>query len=226
MEGLEGFLFSFFNLEVMARYWPAVAQGFLLTVILAGLIIVTGLVSGVLLACLRSLGIRPLNWTLIVVVDLFRALPPLVVIMLLFFGLPTVGVNFSGFAATWLALSLILMSFAEEVCWAGITAVSRGQWEAARSTGLGFVAALRLVVLPQALRMAIPPLTSRAISITKGTALGSAVGVSEILGAAQSAMAFSSNPSPLTLGAIAYAILFTPMIAVGRWIEGRYSWKR
>jgi polar amino acid transport system permease protein len=226
MTGLEGFLFSFFNLRVMATYWPRVLEGLGLTVLLAVLILVAGLALGLLLAVIRAFGIRPLNWLIIFVVDLFRALPPLVIIMLLFFGLPSVGLSMSGFAATWLSLTLVLMAFSEEVYWAGITAIPKGQWEAARSTGLGFLQTLRFVVLPQAIRMTIPPLTNRAISITKGTALGSVVGVSEILGASQSAMSFSSNPSPLTLGAIAYVILFLPLVGLGRWVETRFAWKR
>ncbi|MBR0650825.1 amino acid ABC transporter permease [Roseomonas terrae] len=223
---MDGFIFSFFNLRVMVEYLPDIAAGFLLTVVLAVLVVISGLAAGLSLAVLRSFGVRPLNWLIIFTVDLFRALPSLVIIMLLFFGLPTAGISMSGFTATWLSLTLVLMSFSEEIFWAGITAVQKGQWEAARSTGLGYLGTLRLVVLPQAIRMTIPPLTNRAISITKGTALGSVVGVSEILGSAQSAMAFSSNPSPLTLGAIAYLILFVPMIGLGRWIEARFAWRR
>ncbi|EHL96613.1 putative glutamine ABC transporter permease protein GlnM [Acetobacteraceae bacterium AT-5844] len=226
MSGFENFVFSFFNLKVMAQYLPQVAQGFVLTVLLAVLIVIAGLASGLALALIRSFGIRPLNWLIIFVVDLFRALPPLVIIVLLFFGLPAAGMSLSGFAATWLSLTLVLMAFSEEIFWAGITSVHKGQWEAARSTGLTFVQTLRHVVVPQALRITIPPLTNRTIAITKGTALGSVVGVSEILGASQSAMAFSANPSPLMLGAIAYLILFIPVVAFGRWVESRFAWKR
>ncbi|MXP62952.1 amino acid ABC transporter permease [Roseomonas sp. M0104] len=226
MGGFESFLFSFFNLKVMATYLPLVAKGFGLTVVLALLIVACGLSLGLLLAVVRSFGLRVLNWGIIFVVDLFRALPPLVIIVLLFFGLPAAGITVSGFAATWLSLTLVLMAFAEEIYWAGITAVPKGQWEAARSTGLGFLQTLRLVVLPQALRITIPPLTNRTIAITKGTALGSVVGVAEILGASQSAMSFSANPSALTLGAIAYLILFIPVVALGRWVETRFAWKR
>jgi polar amino acid transport system permease protein len=82
------------------------------------------------------------------------------------------------------------------------------------------------VVLPQALRITIPPLTNRTIAITKGTALGSVVAVSEILGQASSAVSNSYNPSPLTLGAAAYVLLFLPVVVLGRWIEKRYAWKR
>jgi len=207
---------------VMARYLPAIGQGFVVTVELAALVVLTGLSTGLGLALARSFGIRILNWLIVFLVDLFRALPPLVLIVLIYFGLPDAGVVPSGFVATWASLSLVLMAFAEEIFWAGLQAVPRGQWEAARSTGLGFAAALVWVVLPQALRITIPPLTNRTIAITKGTSLGSVVAVSEILSQASSAVSFSSNPSPLTLGAAAYLLLFLPVVVLGRWIEARF----
>ena len=219
--GLDGFVFSFLNVSVMARYLPRIVEGLGVTVLLAALVVVAGLTLGLALALVRALRVRPLNWLIVFAVDLFRALPPLVIIMLLFFGLPSVGLSMDGFSATWLSLTLVLAAFSEEIFWAGITAVPRGQWEAARSTGLGFGQTLRHVVLPQAMRLAVPPLTNRTVAITKGTALASVVGVSEILGAAQSAVSFSGNPSPLTLGAIAYLLLFTPVVAFGRWVERR-----
>ena len=107
-----------------------------------------------------------------------------------------------------------------------ITSIAKGQWEAARSTGLSYGQTLMNVVLPQALRLTIPPLTNRTIAITKGTALGTVVAVSEILGMASSAVSNSYNPSPLTLGAGAYLILFFPMVVLGRWLETRMRWKR
>ena len=220
------FLDSFFNLRVAAEYLPKIIDGFWLTIILAGCIILTGVAAGLALAVVRSFAIRPLNWVIIFLVDLFRALPPLVIIALLYFGLPAAGLSLSGFTAAWLSLSLVLMAFTEEIFWAGITAVPRGQWEAARSTGLGFLQTLRMVVLPQALRMVIPPLTNRTIAITKGTALASVVAVQEILGAAQAGVSFSFNPTPLTLGALAYVVLFFPVVILGRWVETRFAWKR
>jgi polar amino acid transport system permease protein len=123
-------------------------------------------------------------------------------------------------------MSLVLAAFAEEIFWAGILAVPRGQWEAARSTGLTFGQALLFVVVPHAVRLTVPPLTNRAIAITKGTALGSVVGVQEILSQATTAQSFAGNPSPLTLGAVAYLLLFVPFVVLGRWIETRFAWKR
>ena len=226
MTNWDRFVETFFNAKVMAKYLPDIAHGMLITVELAALVIVTGLLTGLALALLRSLGFRPLNLLIVFVVDLFRALPPLVIIVFIYFGLPAVEVSPSGFISTWLSLALVLMAFSEEIFWAGITSIHKGQWEAARSTGLSYGQTLIHVVLPQAIRLTIPPLTNRTIAITKGTALGTVVAVSEILGMASSAVSNSYNPSPLTLGAIAYLILFLPMVIVGRWLETRMTWKR
>jgi polar amino acid transport system permease protein len=226
MSNWERFLDTFFNTKVMAKYAPDIAYGMLITVELAALVIVTGLAAGLALALLRSLGLRPVNLLLVFIVDLFRALPPLVIIVFIYFGLPTLELSPSGFVSTWLSLALVLMAFSEEIFWAGITSIPKGQWEAARSTGLSYWETLINVILPQALRLTIPPLTNRTIAITKGTALASVVAVSEILGMASSAVSNSYNPSPLTLGAGAYLILFFPMVVFGRWLETRMRWKR
>ena len=217
---------TFLNWEVMAQYAPKIVEGFFVTIQLAIAVIVTGIVFGLLLAVARTFRLKVLNFFIVAAVDVMRALPPLVLIMILYFALPTVGIKFSGFVATWLALSAILAAFSEEIFWAGILAVPRGQWEAARSTGLGFMQAMSHVVLPQAVRLTIPPLTNRTIAITKGTALGATVAVGEILYQAQTGYSFSYNPSPLTLGAIAYLILFIPVVWFGRWVETRFAWKR
>lgn len=226
MTDFERLVFSFFNVEIMARYLPAILDGLVLTIYLALAIIVTGLGVGLALALVRSLQIRPVNWLIVLFVDALRALPPLVVIVLFYFALPHAGIRMSGFTAAWASLSLVLAAFAEEIFWAGILAVPRGQWEAARSTGLTFAQTLAFVILPHAVRLTIPPLTSRAIAITKGTALASVVGVSEILSQATTGQSFSGNASPLTLGAVAYLVLFVPFVVAGRWIETRFAWKR
>lgn len=226
MSDWERFLDTFFNPKVMAKYWPDIAYGTLVTIELAALVIVSGLAAGLALALLRSLGFRPINLLLVFVVDLFRALPPLVIIVFIYFGLPAVDLSPSGFVSTWLSLALVLMAFSEEIFWAGLTSVARGQWEAARSTGLSFGQTLLHVVLPQALRLTIPPLTNRTIAITKGTALGTVVALHEILGMASSAVSNSYNPSPLMMAAAAYLVLFLPVVVGARWIEARFAWKR
>lgn len=223
---MERFLDQFFNLEIMAKYLPDVAAGFVVTIQLALSVIVTGLALGLLLAVVRAFQIKPVNWMIILFVDLYRALPPLVILIIFYFGLPFIGISMSAFVIAWLVLSFVLAAFAEEIYWAGITSVNRGQWEASRSTGLGFAETLFYVVIPQAIRMTIPPLTNRTIAITKNTALASVITVEEMLTVAQTSLAYAANTSPLTLAAIGYLMIFFPLTMASRWIETRYAWKR
>jgi len=219
-------LFSFFNADVASRYWPDIVRGFWVTTGLGAAVIASGLAVGLALALLRALRFRPASFLIVVYADTFRALPPLVVIIVLFFAFPYIGLSMSAFAATWLALSAVLGAFAEEIFWAGILAVPKGQTEAARSTGLSPLQTLIHVVLPQAVRLTIPPLTNRMIAVTKGTALGSVVAVHEIIYYASSGASEAGNPTPLTLGALAYLVLFLPVVVGSRWIETRFRWRR
>lgn len=217
---------TFLNWEVMAQYAPKILEGAWVTIQIAVAVVLAGIASGLGLAVLRAFRFRLASALIVLAVDVLRALPPLVIIILFYFALPAIGIQMSAWVATWLALSLVLMAFSEEIFWAGILAVPKGQWEAARSTGLSFLQTLRDVVLPQAVRLTIPPLTNRTIAITKNTALGAVVAVGEILYQAQSAYSFSYNPSPLLLGAVAYLVLFIPVVYFGRWVETRFAWKR
>ena len=226
MSNLERLLASFFNPDVALRYLPRIAEGMLVTLGLGLAVIVTGVAVGLGLAILRALRIPFTSWMIVGFADIFRALPPLVIIIVLYFAFPYIGLSMNAFTATWLSLSLVLAAFAEEVFWAGILSVHKGQWDAALSLGLSHWKSLRDVILPQAIRLTVPPLTNRVISITKGTALGSVVALHEILNVASSGASEAGNPTPLTLGAIAYLILFIPFVWFGRRLEKRFAWKR
>jgi polar amino acid transport system permease protein len=226
MSNLDRFIASFFNSEVAWRYLPRIAEGMLVTLGLGLAVIVTGVAAGLALAVLRALRVPFTGWIVVGFADIFRALPPLVIIIVLFFAFPYIELPMSAFTATWLSLSLVLAAFAEEVFWAGILSVRREQWDAALSLGLSHWKTLRHVVLPQAIRLTVPPLTNRVISITKGTALGSVVALHEILNVASSGSSEAGNPTPLTLGALAYLILFIPFVWLGRSLERRFAWKR
>ena len=223
---LQRLAFSFFNAEVASRYWLDIVYGMWVTTYLGAAVIAAGLAAGLGLAMLRSFHFRPASVLIVLFADAFRALPPLVVIIVLFFAFPYVELAMSAFTATWLALSLVLAAFAEEIFWAGILSVHKGQTEAARSTGMSRLQTLAYVVIPQAVRLTIPPLTNRVIAITKGTALGSVVAVHEIIYYASSGASEAGNPTPLTLGALAYLVLFLPVVIFSRWIETRFAWKR
>ncbi len=223
---LQRLVFSFFNADVASRYWVDIAYGMWVTAYLGAAVVAAGLAAGLLLAAVRSFHFRPASLLIIVFADVFRALPPLVVIIVLFFAFPYVDLAMTSFTATWLALSLVLAAFAEEIFWAGILSVPKGQTEAARSTGMSRLHTLAYVVIPQAVRLTIPPLTNRMIAITKGTALGSVVAVHEIIYYASSGASEAGNPTPLTLGAAAYLVIFLPVVVLSRWIETRFAWKR
>ena len=226
LSAMDRFIASFFNAEVAARYVAPVLDGMLLTIGLGLCVIATGLVLGLALAVMRIQHVKLINVFIIAFADIFRALPPLVVIILLFFAFPYIELSMSAFTATWLALSLVLAAFTEEIFWAGMLAIPKGQWEAARSTGMGSWGTLVHVILPQAVRMTVPPLTNRTIAITKGTALGSVVALHELLNVSSSASSEAGNATPLVMGAVAYLILFIPFVVLGRWVETRFAWKR
>ena len=214
----------FFDPEVLAAAWPGIRSGLGVTLGLALSSITAGVALGLLLATMRALlrGLRPISGLIAAYADIFRAMPPLVLLVVLYFAAPFAGIELSGFMASFVALGLVLGASAEEIFWAGITSVNRGQWEAALSTGLSRGAALRQVVLPQALRLTIPPLTNRAIATGKNTALASVVAVPEVLNQAASIQAQTASPAPLLLAAGVYVALFLPLVRVGRWLETRF----
>jgi polar amino acid transport system permease protein len=220
------FIDTFFKPELIVRYLPDILKGMVVTIEIAVLVVIVGISLGLALTVVRSLGSRLFNVLIVVFVDVARALPPLVLVLIVYFGLPNVGILLPSYAALWLVLSLVLAAFAEEIFWAGILSVRKGQWEAARSTGLTYSQALLHVILPQAVRLTVPPLTNRTIAITKNTALGTVIGVPEILNQATTAESFSFNATPLMMGAIAYLVLFVPVVIAGRYIETRFAWRR
>ncbi len=214
---------NYFNLSVLAIAFPDVLQGFLVTIEVAACVIVLGVGLGLVFAILRCLGNRPLNFLIAAYVEVFRTLPQLVIIIFIYFGLPYAGIVFSPFMATAIALATVLAAFSTEIFWATIMAVPKGQWEAASSLGLPRLRTLRLVILPQAIRLAVPLVTNRAIAITKGTALGAAVSLPEALGSAQSVMSIQANPSPLMLAAVFYLAFFIPLVWFSRRMERRFA---
>ena len=226
MGGWSRFLDTFFNREVIERYLPAILKGVVVTIEIAAAVVVTGILLGLLLAIVRAFRVLAVNVFIVVFVDMFRALPPLVLVLLVYFGLPNIGINLPSFAVLWLVLALVLAAFAEEIFWAGILSIPNGQWEAARCTGLGFLGTLSYIVLPQAIRLTVAPLTNRTIAITKNTALGTVIGVGEILNQATTAQSFSGNATPLMMGAIAYVTLFIPVVVLGQFLETRFAWRR
>lgn len=217
---------NYLNWSVLVAAFPEVFRGFLVTVQVAICVIILGVGTGLAFAIVRAAGNRVLNALIIAYVEVFRTLPQLVIMIFVYFGLPYAGIQFSPLIATALALAAVLAAFSAEIFLATITAVPKGQWEAASSLGLSWARTLFLIILPQAVRLALPLVTNRAIAITKGTALGAAISLPEALGTAQSVMSISANPSPLTLAAAFYLLFFIPLVCLSRLLERRASRSR
>jgi len=224
--GFQALVDNFFNRPILARYAASIFGGLGVTVEVAVVVVVAGVGTGLVLALLRCLHKPLIDAMIVAYVDLFRTLPQLVIIIFVYFALPYAGLSLSPFAATAFALTLVLGAFSTEIFWSTIQATSAGQWEAGRALGLGERDLVFNVILPQAVRTAIPMLTNRAIAITKGAALGSAVSLPEILGTALSATQMSANASPLSLAAALYLLLFVPLVILSRHLEFRYKWIR
>ena len=212
-----GLVDTFFNLGVLQRAFPLLLSGLWTTILLGVVSIVVGLALGLLLVMLRLYGARPVQVLTIGYINLFRALPLLVLLVLIYYALPFLGIRLSSFAAAAAALSLVSGAYTAEIFRAGIEAVPRGQFEASAALGLGRWRVMRSVVLPQAVRIVIPPLTSNGINVLKDTALASVVAMPDLLKQATQAQALFANPSPLVGAAILYAALLLPLVAlVGR----------
>ena len=213
---------TFFNWPVFKGAFPLLLEGLGVTVLLGLVSIVAGLVSGLLMALLRQYGAPPLRMLARVYIDVFRSIPLLVLLVLVYYALPFVGVRFSSFTAAALALSMVSCAYTAEIFRAGIEAIPKGQFEAADAIGLSFFSSMRDVILPQAFRIVVPPLTSNCINVLKDTALASVVAMPDLLKQATQAQALAANPTPLIGAAVLYLILLLPLVRLVGYFETRH----
>lgn len=167
-------------MDLLTRALPHLADALAVTLLLGLTSFAIGLVLGLFLALARLSTVRALRMVAVAYVSVFRGTPLLVQILLIYFGLPQVGVVMEPIPSAILALSLNAASYLSENFRSGILAVEKGQREAAYSTGMTYAQALRRIILPQALRIAIPPVGNRLIALMKDTSLASVVTVVEL----------------------------------------------
>lgn len=213
---------TFFNWPVFRDTLPQLLQGLGITVLLGLVSIVAGLVSGLLMALLRLYGLAPMRVLARVYIDVFRSIPLLVLLVLVYYALPFVGVRFTSFTAAALSLSMVSCAYTAEIFRAGIEAVPKGQFEAADAIGLSFFSSMRDVILPQAFRIVVPPLTSNCINVLKDTALASVVAMPDLLKQATQAQALAANPTPLIGAAVIYLLLLLPLVQLVGYFETQH----
>jgi polar amino acid transport system permease protein len=221
----------FFNGRVFLETLPELGRGLWVTVQIAFLSISMGFVFGLILAVIRvavkratnAWPVRLLNLPIAFYVDALRSIPPLVTLIVVYYALPYLGVYLPRFWAAVLTFVAVLSSFAEEIFRAGIESIGIGQVEAARSLGLSYLQTMRHVVIPQGFRVAIPPLTSRTIAVTKDVSLASVIGVADLLKAARASQAFLANPTPLVSAALLFTLVFLPLVRLSMYLERRLA---
>ena len=162
-----------------------------------------------------------MRWPLIAWVDFFRALPPLVLLIFLYAGLPFAGIELGAFGCVAIAFFLNTGAYYGEILRAGIESVPAGQMEAARSTGLSQLQAMRHVVLPQAVRNVLPDLLSNSLEVVKLTSIASVVALPELLYQARQAQSVTYNPTPIVAAAIIYFLLLWPAVRLLSRLENR-----
>jgi polar amino acid transport system permease protein len=212
---------TFFNPTILVRAMPLLLSGLTTTILLGLASIALGMALGLVVCILRLYAPFPVRLAATAFIDAFRALPVLVVLILIYYALPFLGVRLSSFTSATIGLSLVFAAFTAEVIRAGIESVPKGQFEAAQALGLPFRLTLFKVILPQALRVAIPPQTSNCVSLFKETSLASVVAMPDLLKQATDAQAYMANPTPLIGAALVYLALLWPMVRLVGLLEAR-----
>ncbi|WP_445612439.1 amino acid ABC transporter permease [Geobacillus sp. YF-1] len=157
--------------SILVEHWDLYMQGFGHTIKASVLALVGSLLIGTIMAIFRIAPIRPLNWVGTAYVEFIRNIPLVLIVFVFFMGLPAIGIRFDSFTAGTLGLMVYTAAFIAEAIRSGIQAVPKGQMEAARSSGLTYLQAMRYVILPQAVKMVIPPLGNQFINLVKNSSV-------------------------------------------------------
>ncbi|MBB4123258.1 amino acid ABC transporter permease [Martelella radicis] len=214
---------TFLNVDVFVDSLPQLMRGLLVTLEIGIVSILVGLAGGLLLAVTRLYAPKFIAILIRFYIDIFRSIPLLVLLIVVYYALPFVGIRLSAFLSAVTALSLVSAAYTAEIFRAGIEAIPRGQFEASAALGISERHTMVDVVLPQAIRIVIPPLTNNCINVLKDTALASVVAMPDLLKQATQAQALAANPTPLIGAALIYIILLWPMVAIVTRLEQHFS---
>jgi polar amino acid transport system permease protein len=211
------FVETFLNMDVFLQTYPMLIDGLFTTIQLGILAIVAGLILGLILALLKLYAHKAVRIIVKAYIDVFRSIPLLVLLIIIFYALPFVGISLSPFYAAAVALTVVSGAYTAEIFRAGIEAIPKGQFEASEALGLSYKDMMVDVILPQAIKVVIPPLTNNCINVIKDTALASVVAMPDLLKQATQAQAVAANPTPLIAAAVIYLAFLLPLVL---WVSG------
>ncbi len=205
---------------IIKHAMPLLFEGLLATVKVSVLAILLGIALGVLLGLISLGRNRPLRWLVMMYVDFIRGTPLLIQIFLVYFALPVIGLSLPEFWAGVIALGLNAAGFIAETVRATVGSIERGQTEAAKSIGMTHWQTLAFILLPQALRPFVPPLTNELITLVKGSALLSVISVYELTRAGQAIISVHFVPFEIfMLIALYYYALISSLAWLSRYAE-------
>ncbi len=218
---------NFFQWEIIRDMFPEVLTiGAKNTIIYTALAFGFGLVLALVFALMRRSDFAPYRYFSLAYIEFFRAIPALVTIILVGFGLPLAfgwRIPFGTAGKGMIGLGIVAAAYMAETIRAGIEAVPRGQMEAARSLGMSRGNAMAYIILPQAFRIIIPPLTNELVLLIKDTSLLFVIGTTpvskELTKFARDFMTSRQNATPLTVAAIVYLIITLPLTFLVRRLE-------
>ena len=220
---MEAIVQQFFNLAIMQQALPLILAGLRQTIIICLIVIPLGLAGGLAVALTSLSRFRAARWGAIAAIDFFRSIPPLLLLIFIYAGLPFAGIRLSPLAAVAIAFLLNTSSYYGEIYRAGIESVGLGQWDAARSTGLRGYQTMAYIVLPQAVRNVLPDLVSNTVEVVKLTSIASVVALPELLYSADMARAVTFNSSPIVLAAAIYLVMLWPVVRLISRLERRIA---
>ncbi|HHX6667036.1 TPA: amino acid ABC transporter permease [Pseudomonas aeruginosa] len=210
--------------ELLGMAWPFLLQGAMYTVLFAAVSMVLGLILGFSVAVVRVTKVPVVSQIAAVYVSAFRGTPLLVQIFVLYYGLPSVGIEFTPVTAGILALTLNVAAYLSESMRGAILGIDKGQWDAGLSVGLTWGQTLWNIITPQALRLAVPSLSNSLISLIKDTSLISVITVTELMLATKEVIAETFQPLPLYLAAAGiYWLLSALFERVQKALENRLT---
>ncbi len=171
------------DFQTVVHYFPVLLAGAVVTLKLSSLSLLIGTLLGIIVGLMRSSRHRLLRLPASLYVEIFRSVPILLQLFFVYYALPlVVGIDLPSYPAAITALSLYCSAYMAEVVRTGVESVARGQWEASYSLGMRYLSALRYVIMPQALRVALPPAIGVYIFTIKDSSLASVIGYLELTG--------------------------------------------
>lgn len=176
---------AIFNIELAQKIFPAILEGLPYTLFLSLVGFFLGTFFGFFVALMKMSRLAPIRWLANIHISLMRGTPLMVLLFLIYFGLPFVGIELAAIPASILAFTMMSSAYISEIIRSALLAVDKGQWEAARSLGLKTPVIYRAIIIPQAIRIALPPLSNVLLDMVKSTSLTAMITVPEIFNKAK-----------------------------------------